>query len=41
MDYHLVLSGKRDGKTIDQLKPFDNVSGEKAVTPDTERQSMF
>ena len=30
MDYHLVLSGKRDGKSIDELKPFANVSGEQA-----------
>ena len=32
MDYHLVLSGKRDGKSIDELKPFVNASGEEAVS---------
>jgi len=31
MDYHLVLSGKRDGKSIDELKPYVNLSGELAV----------
>jgi hypothetical protein len=30
MDYHRVLSGKRCGKSIDELKPFANVSGEQA-----------
>ena len=33
MDYHLVLSGKRGGKSVDELKPFVNSGVEQAVRP--------
>ena len=33
MDYHLMLSGKRGGKSVDELKPFVNTGVEQALRP--------